>query len=192
MHSVTIRYYGAKIYGALRKIFPHSIIVIETWTEATERGILDNRIHIGVNFLNPERTKQIYQKKLLETNHVIAVSTSHEANTWEEVINYPFIQIKIAGWNDNKRHFADICEKNGVYLNFKLRTDDLTALQKFVAEDNMAIVTLRNLMDEDEFKFIEIPDKFRIDLAFATCIKLANRSNPLHMEIEKAIKDIIK
>lgn len=192
MHSVTIRYYASKIYSVLRRMFPESVIIIETWTEVTEQEILDGKIQIGVNFFNIERTKRIYQKKLLETYHVIAVSHSHEANTWEEVIKYPFAQIRVPGWNDNKQHFVEMCTKNGIKINYQLRTDDLMALQRFVLEDNMAMVGIRGVMDVEDFKFIEIPSNLRINLSFATCTKLANRSNPLHMELEKIIQDIIK
>ncbi|OCH17341.1 MULTISPECIES: LysR family transcriptional regulator [unclassified Aliivibrio] len=191
MHSVTIKYYASKIYSILRKRFPHSVIVIETWTEVTEQEILDGKIQIGVNFLNADRTKQIYQKKLLETVQVIAVSHSHGANTWEEVIQAPFAQIRVSGWNDKKQHFVDVCRKNGIRLNYQLRTDDLMALQRFVLDDNMAMVGIRAMMDEKEFKFIEIPEKLRINLSFAACIKLTNRSSPLHIELEKIIQKII-
>lgn len=191
IHSVAISLYASDIYKAIRSHFPKPVISIEVWTESTELRLLDNKVQIGINFMHEERIKTIYQSKLIDTTLVIALPKDSPINTWEEAIYGEFVFFKVNDWNHSRQYFVEHCMKEGINLNYRMTTDDFATAIRLSIEENMFLISLKRLINTDRLKTIEIPGDFQFLFPMVSCLKLSNRQNPLHTQLENIIRDII-
>ena len=191
IHSAAISHYAADIYAAIRSHFPKPIISLEVWSESTELNLLDEKIQLGIHFMHEERIKSIYQSKLIDTTMVAVVSPTSSINTWKEVVDSDLIFFKVNDLNHYRKYFIDRCKKEAINLKYRALTDDFTTAIRLTLEENMTFISLKRLIDTDELKIIDIPDKFQSMYPMVSCIKLSNRQNPLHLQLDRIIREII-
>ncbi|WP_261881854.1 LysR family transcriptional regulator [Vibrio pelagius] len=191
IHSLTMERYGLEIYNAIRAKFPNPMISIETWSSQTENDILDNRVQVGINFFNEARRKSLYQARVVATKAIVVVSATSDVNSWEEAVKLPFIFFRVPGWNDEHHRFTDECAKKGIFFDYQAKTDDIAVACQLVNQNGMAVMSLESVMENSDFKRIEVPSKFAFEVPIVTCCRLVNRTNPLHDALIRIIKEVI-
>ncbi|WP_394242074.1 LysR family transcriptional regulator [Vibrio astriarenae] len=179
LHTLAVELFAEPIYEAVREQFPKAKVGIKTWSSSTEQDIIDGRIHVGVNFLNVERTKSLYQRTLLHAPLAITIPNSTGINRWQEAFEQPFVFYRVPGWNDEHEWFNERSRRFGIELDYKIYLDNLSVAKSVMLKHGYGFLGLPWLFDEPEFTLIPLPEHLYFEQPVAICCRLANRYHPL-------------
>ena len=191
IHPSLISEYGLKIFSSVRALFKKPKIAIETWNDLTSQHIQNNKIQIGVSFMHEERSKMIYQSKLIESDFVVVTSKNNPSTNWREALSQPLVYFKVNDWNNSRSYFSDFCKNENINLDYKVITDNFPIAISLVKYEDMSLVSLKQIVNDSEVKIFKLPYFFGVNYPIVSCVKLSNRNNPLHMELNDIISKIV-
>ncbi|MCC4820499.1 hypothetical protein LMH81_28695, partial [Vibrio lentus] len=97
-------------------------------------------ITLGVHFLNEDRSTNIFQKRIMADQLVIAVSKSLGLLTWEEALQLPFIKIRSQGWNEERYRYLEMLRSRGIDPHISITVDNFSVARQILEQGKHACV----------------------------------------------------
>ncbi len=191
MPDLLVEKFGIGLYEQLLSVYPNTSITIHSWSDDTEKKILEGGINLGIHLLNPDRTMSIYQQKLSSDQLVIATAARYGKYHWDEVKHWPFIKQRSVGWNEQKFKFIDHLQSAGINLNYAHEVDTASFALKLMASQKVANVLPRMALGED-FSQVEGSECVSYDAIWASNTRLTERKSPVYQHLHKLISTILK
>ncbi|KAB0301350.1 LysR family transcriptional regulator [Vibrio fortis] len=186
----TLEFSGLSLFKELSKTFPKAQIELKTWTSDTEQKLEEGDITLGVHFLNEDRSTNIFQKRIMADQLVIAVSKSLGPLTWEETLQLPFIKIRSQGWNEDRYRYLEMLRSNGIDPNISITVDNFSVARQILEQGEHACV-LSDSWKDASLNTIEPPKALRIDLNLVSCMRLVDRQSPLNLAVHDVVKRVM-
>jgi DNA-binding transcriptional LysR family regulator len=185
----TFEGYGPQIYTALTNRFPLATIELVVWSRTSSQQILSGETTMGIHIYNEEQPHLIYQQRISEDEIVILVDRTLPKPTWEQVINFPVIMLRIEGWNEQRTRSIEFLKQQGVTLNISSFTDSISMAMRLIKQRTLACVVPK-CCATDDYHIIEFPDELRVRSDVVVCLKRTERNNPLHKILMKTLTDV--
>lgn len=183
--------YGSQLFDILTRTFPKAYIELLSWGAETNNQIIKAEIQLGVHFYNESRPNTIYQISIADDPIVAIIGDQHQVPSWEDLIQWPYIHVKAAGWNEDRYRFLEFLNEKGVELNIQSAVDDATICEKILSSNKLATFLQRSYKTD---KMIEIfpPKQYQYLLKTACCISLTQRQAPLQKCLVNIVQSLIK
>lgn len=183
--------YNSDIYRTVRKEFPNAPISIKTWGVDTPTNIESGSITLGIHYLNEDLTSHIYQKVLAQDEVSLVIAEKHPESTWDEIKDWPFIKLLTSGWNDRRFPYIEKLRAIGINPTHGIEIDNMSFAWSMLQQEKCILPTPK-LSLRPHCKVVNIPDEMKLSIQLSTCIRLTDRTNPLHQYLHKIFYDALR
>ncbi|WP_068544381.1 LysR family transcriptional regulator [Thalassotalea crassostreae] len=183
--------FGGRLFDLLSKEFPKAYIELVTWGPETNNDIIKTDIQLGVHFYNEDRPNTIYQIPIADDPMVALIGHQHEVPNWEELIRWPFLHVKAAGWSEERYPFLEFLRAKGIELDIQGAVDDASICEKILTTSKLATFMHRSYKT-DKVTDVLPSKEYQYSLKTACCISLMQRQAPLQKCLVDIVKSIIK
>ncbi len=136
-----------KLYASLREDFPNAIINITTWSDCTEKNLLDGKIQLGINYSSIRISKDVKSKDIKPLNFKFVVRRDHallnQSVSFKDMSQYPLVTPIIPNYQHKVSKIEQVFNKLGLPANVILRSDN-AALCLACIKDSDAILPVNN------------------------------------------------
>ncbi len=119
--------FSERLYNCLRDDFPKATLNISTWSESTERNLLDGRVQLGINYSPVRISRDLKSKKIRPVSFRFLVRKDHplcnKSVSIEDMIQYPFVAPIVPNYTSKISKFERVCAKLKLSVNVILRSD---------------------------------------------------------------------
>ncbi|MEZ9232212.1 LysR family transcriptional regulator [Vibrio amylolyticus] len=186
----TLEFSGVALFRQLSDTFPQAQIELKTWTSDTEHKIEEGDITLGVHFLNEDRSSNLFQKRIMADQLVIAISKSLGNLTWEKALHLPFIKIRSQGWNEERYRYLEMLKQNGIDPQISVTVDNFSVARQILAQGEHACVLSASWNDPSLHTIIP-PEELQFELRLVSCTRIVDRHSPLHLALHDAIQSVM-
>ncbi|WP_061016392.1 LysR family transcriptional regulator [Vibrio splendidus] len=129
-----------KLYTHLSASMPNATLKIINWGQDTEHNLAMARVHIGINYLPLDISKQIIQKKVARCTFKLVCREGHPIintlRTAHDVGQYPLALLQLPDFNKKENLIETKLRESGVTPNVALRADQLSICLHVVSQSN--------------------------------------------------------
>ncbi len=181
---------GVQVMSDLWAILPKAKVHITAWNDLTTERILDNRIDIGLHYLNPDQTKSIYQHRLGQVRGAIVTSEQCREQSFEQLIKKPFVLMEMKGWHQSQAVIKTSLEEQGFEIDSRGTVDSVQALFEIIKRHDYATFLPDLNISSGGLRYNPIPDRvFERGLPPVVAnYKALNIGSPLHAIVYQVLK----
>ena len=191
MPSVFIDAFGLMIHEAIQQHFPKAPLQLKSWEDGTDDQILSGEVTLGYHLLNDDRPADIYQQVIKKDRLVVAVARRYEDVSWADIKQWPFIKQLAPGWSDQRFRFINHLKRMETELNYQHIADTLPFALQLMKKNRIANVIPESALGEEIIR-VSGSESIDLEILHATCVRLVDRTNPLHKHLHSVIAGTVK
>ncbi|WP_295898639.1 LysR family transcriptional regulator [uncultured Vibrio sp.] len=141
-----------QLYDHLRPLMPNATLRMSNWGVDTEHHLTLARLHIGINYLPLDVSKQIIQKQLAHCHFELICREDHPVlkteRKAEDIAKYPLTLLQLPDFNKRENLIETKLRAAGITPNIGLRADQLSICLHAVSRSD-SILPCVNIFDFD-------------------------------------------
>ncbi|WP_394245603.1 LysR family transcriptional regulator [Vibrio astriarenae] len=158
-----------QFYKKLASDFPMATIRVENWSNATETALINNKVHLGINYHPLFASKHLVCKELELMSFRFVVRKGHpllgQQVTFKDISRFPLVLAVLPNFTSQKSKLEKALSKQKLNANVILRSDnDHLCIKTIQGTD--AIMPVNHIVasslsgELDELKTLFDPDMF--------------------------------
>lgn len=129
-----------ELYQHLRALAPNATLKIVNWGQDTEHNLTMARIHLGINYLPLDISKQIVQRKIARCAFKLVGRDNHPIlateKTAHDVGKYPLVLLQLPDFNKKENLIETKLRQAGMIPNVALRADQVSICLHVVSQSD--------------------------------------------------------
>ncbi len=129
-----------ELFTHLSALAPKATLKIVNWGQDTEHNLTMARVHIGINYLPLDISKQIIQKKVTRCTFKLVCREGHPIidteRTASDVGKFPLALLQLPDFNKKENMIETKIRELGITPNVVLRADQLSICLHVVSQSN--------------------------------------------------------
>ncbi|MCG9626780.1 LysR family transcriptional regulator [Vibrio mediterranei] len=152
INTTLYRPVSRRLYHHLRPLLPNATLKIINWGQDTEHDLKLARLHIGINYLPLDISKQVIQKKLTHCYFKLICRDGHPVletqRTTQDIGQYPLALLQLPDFNKKENLIETKLREVGITPQVGLRADQLSICLHVVAQTD-SILPCVDIFDAD-------------------------------------------
>ncbi|MCL9773773.1 LysR family transcriptional regulator [Vibrio methylphosphonaticus] len=185
-----------QLYSHLRPLLPHATLKLINWGQDTEHDLTLARLHMGINYLPLDISKQVIQKHLGHCYFKLICREGHPIlateRTTQDIGQYPLALLQLPDFNKKENLIETTLRQAGIAPKVSIRADQLSICLHVVAESD-SLLPCVDIFDVDlpeGTRFFSVHHDHRLDSDIGAFIPSKLSRTPLVQWLHKEINDI--
>ena len=146
MHPVLLQLLASNIYKAFKMQAPNASLQLEHWEKCTSHKLLENHVHIGLNYQIDLPSKAFYSKTIYQDSICIMARKDHplidQRLSLSELATDDFFSVVVPEFNDNLAMRRQIERNLKTTFNTPFNCPDLYSLIQLISEGDALLAGL--------------------------------------------------
>ncbi|MDK9736205.1 LysR family transcriptional regulator [Vibrio sp. D404a] len=199
LSPVTMACLCGPLYQEIKRQAPNAKLELIGWSTTTPEEIRKDSIHLGVNYLLENSSKEVYTRKVLDLTGCIFVRKDHPIKktviTPVDMAGYDIASLISPGWNDNFSYASRLLEKYDIEHSIGFRSEMLMAVIDIIQHTDMYmphsnLFPVENYPNLRAVKVLVEGKEYHYPLF--THIHSKNKNNPLHGWLTNIVEEALQ
>ncbi|MDA0150227.1 LysR family transcriptional regulator [Vibrio sp. LaRot3] len=182
--------FGDALYLALRKEAPLAKISIRQWSLEARSRLVEGENSVAFNVYDETLPQVIIQKPILEVYPAFYVREDHPAQTFEDLLDYPFIVTRNPGWNEVRYPLLERLNSLGHKIAPNVEIENTIAIENIVRDSDHFSFTMAQLTPKG-CRVIELPRLSDINSNCVMSFHRAKQNDPQKDWLYKTVYKVL-
>ncbi len=141
LSPVVLTCLSGSLYARIKAQAPNAQLELLSWNLSTQEDIQKGIIDLGVSYVIPNSTKEVYAKKLLDLTGRIFVRQDHPIKKSliepKDMAGFEIASMISPGWNDNYSYAAKLLERYSIEHKVGFRSELIMAIIDVILHTDM-------------------------------------------------------
>ncbi|MGF1753523.1 LysR family transcriptional regulator [Vibrio makurazakiensis] len=200
LSPVVLTCLSGSLYKRIKAQAPNAQLELLSWKPSTQEDIQKGTVDLGVSYVIPNSTKEVYAKKLIDVTGRIFVREGHpiKKSVIEplDMAGFEIASMISPGWNDNFSYASQILDRYSIEHKVGFRSELIMAIIDVVLHTDM-YMPHSNIFPVENYSGLRAVDVLIEGELYKTPIHahfhVKNRNNPmitwLFSEIQEALTE---
>lgn len=200
LSPVVLTCLSGSLYKRIKAQAPNAQLELLSWKPSTQEDIQKGIVDLGVSYVIPNSTKEVYAKKLIDLVARIFVRQNHPINKPEvepiDMAGFEIASMISPGWNDNYSYAAKLLERYSIDHKVGFRSELIMAIIDVVLHTDM-YMPHSNIFPVENYPGLRAIDVLvegeRYKMPIHAHMHVKNRNSPLVLwlfsEIQQALTE---
>lgn len=200
LSPVVLTCLSGSLYKRIKAQAPNAQLELLSWKPSTQEDIQKGIVDLGVSYVIPNSTKEVYAKKLIDLVARIFVRQNHPINKPEvepiDMAGFEIASMISPGWNDNYSYAAKLLERYSIEHKVGFRSELIMAIIDVVLHTDM-YMPHSNIFPVENYPGLRAIDVLvegeRYKMPIHAHMHVKNRNSPLVLwlfsEIQQALTE---
>ncbi|MEZ9340452.1 LysR family transcriptional regulator [Vibrio splendidus] len=191
--------YASTLYRNISRLAPNLQLEIESWNQASLSKLVQGELDFGVNFYGIDAPKELVSNSLGREAFSLYMRKGHpylDNVRLEALSDYPLASVLISNWNQKESRVEKILRKAKVPVTVALRSENVHAIIRSLADSNLIFPAISGLLDENNQPNIvsipiqEILDVPAVEFDRSLFYHQKNRSSEFHLWVMTQLEEV--